>query len=228
MRRIPVAGTAIFLLSACGAANNNVWVKPGASQTEFSQVRYACMQQSQHRVSTAYLDKYGGASNSQVTTNDPLFSACMNAQGWNLQDKRQQQAMTQATKDGWEALKEEGRQLCSREDFQPHFNKSPCQAEDATLEQVADKSRITPSEKEALSKHKTESARIAKRTNEYVRQNDFRRGNSLVAIREQVSAESDKVTMDFYEGRISRGEYNKRRREIAERANEQWRVAQAS
>jgi hypothetical protein len=41
----------LFLLSAC-AANNNVWVKPGAASGEFAQTKYACMQQSQHRVST--------------------------------------------------------------------------------------------------------------------------------------------------------------------------------
>ena len=214
----------LFLLSAC-AANNNVWVKPGAASGEFAQTKYACMQQSQHRVSTAYVNEYGGSSDSRVTTNNPLFSACMNAQGWYLQDKRQLQAVNQAKKDGWEALLDEARQLCEREDLQPYYSKSPCKPEDATLEQLADKSRISPSEKEALSKARSEYAEIAKRMYGYVRQNNPRNGNAIAFIREQTTSELDKVSVDFYEGRMTRGEYNKRRREIAQQANEQIRVA---
>jgi hypothetical protein len=226
MKRIAVASS-IFLLSAC-AANNNVWNKPGASQTEFAQVKFGCMQQSQAAVSSAYVNQYGGSSQSGVRTNEPLFGACMNAQGWYLGDQRQLQAAAQTTKAGWDAFTEELRELCSREEFQPHFNRSPCKAEDTTLEQMADKSRITPSEKEALSKYKAEYAAIQKRINEYVRQNDPRRANSLLAIRERTSADLDKLAMDFYAGRITRGEYNSKRRDIAQQSAEQWRVATAN
>ena len=227
MKRIAVASSIILLLSAC-ANNNSVWVKPGATQADFAQERYACMQQSQHRVSSAYVDQYGGSSNSQVTTNTPLFGACMNARGWYLQDKRQQEAMIQATKNGWEALLEEQRQLCTRNDLQPHYSKTPCRPEDATLEQVADKSRITPSEKEALSKAKSEIIPINKRISDYLRQN-YPNGNSIALLREHAMTELDKVSLDFYEGRITRGEYNKKRRDIAQQAREQLpRVAAAN
>jgi hypothetical protein len=184
--------------------------------------------QAVRRASSTYVNQFGGSSQSGVTTNGPLFGACMNAQGWYLQDERQQQARAQASKDGWAALIQEAGQLCEREDLQPHYNKTPCQAQAATLEQMTDKSRITPSEKEALSKLRGEYAAISKRMNEYVRQADPRHGNSLARVRERSSAELDKVTVDFYEGRITRGEYNKKRREIAERSDEQWRVAQAN
>ena len=229
MKRIVVASS-IILLSAC--ANNKIWVKPGASQTEFAHDKYACMQQSQHRVSTANVtadvNQFRGSSDSRVTTNEDLFSACMNAQGWYVQDKRQQQAMTQATKDGWKALVEEVRQLCAREELQPYFSKTPCLPEETTLEQMADKSRITPSEKEALSKVKSEIAAISKRMNEYVRQIDPRHGNAIALVRERSVTEVDKVAMDFYEGRITRGEYNKKRRDLAQQTTEQVRVAAAN
>ena len=227
MKRIAVASSIILLLSAC-ANNNSVWVKPGATQADFAQERYACMQQSQHRVSSAYVDQYGGSSNSQVTTNTPLFGACMNARGWYLQDKRQQEAVNQAATNGWEALIEEQRQLCARDDLRPHYSKTPCQAEDATLEQAADKSRITPSEKEALSKAKSEVTAINRRMNDYLRKN-YANGNSIALLREHAMAELDKVSLDFYEGRITRGEYNKKRRDIAQQAREQLpRVAAAN
>jgi hypothetical protein len=227
MERIAVASSIILLLSAC-ANNNNVWVKPGATQAEFAQEKYACMQQSQHRVSTAYVDQNGGSSDSRVTTNNPLFGACMNARGWYLQDKRQQEAVVQAKKNGWEAFTEELLQLCEREDLQPHFRKTPCKPEDTSLEQLTDKSRITPSEKEALSKAKNEVAAIVKRMTDYLRQNDPRNGNSIALVRERMAAELDKVSLDFYEGRITRGDYNKKRRDIAQQTAEQIRVAQAN
>jgi hypothetical protein len=77
MKRIAVASS-IILLSACAnnnVANNNVWVKPGATQTEIAQDKDGCTQQSQHR-------------DGLFTTNNPGFSACMNARGY-VQDKRQ-------------------------------------------------------------------------------------------------------------------------------------------
>jgi hypothetical protein len=92
MKRIALVSS-LILLSACA---NYVWVKPGATQSEFAQQKYACMQQSQQQVSSAYVNQYGGSSDSHVTTNKPLFNACMNSQGWYLQDKDQQQAQ-QAT-----------------------------------------------------------------------------------------------------------------------------------
>jgi hypothetical protein len=127
-------------------------VKPGASQADFAQVRYNCMQQSQQRVGTAFVNQYGGAANNSVITNQNLFGACMNAQGWSLQ----QQPSTEQGKAAMDALVQEARQLCTRSDLQPHFSKTPCMPEDTTLEQMADKSRISASEKVALDEVRTE------------------------------------------------------------------------
>jgi len=55
-----------------------------------------------------------------------------------------------------------------------------------------------------------------------------RNGNSVALIRERSTSELDKVSLDFYEGRITRGEYNKKRREIAQQVKEQIRVASAN
>jgi hypothetical protein len=225
MKRIAVASS-IILLSGC--VSNDVWVKPGATQGQFAQEKYACMQQSQHTVSSAYVNKYGGSSESFVTTNNPLFSSCMNARGWYLQDKRQLEAGNQATEAGWAALTEEASQLCAREDLQAHYRKSPCKPQDATLEQMADKSRISPSEKEALSKVRSDRTAIAKRASDYLRQHVQQNGIALALIGERMESESDKIAVEFYEGRITRGEYNKKRREIAQQMAEQWRVASAN
>jgi hypothetical protein len=61
-----------------------------------------------------------------------------------------------------------------------------------------------------------------------MRQNNPRSGNAIALVRERATSESDKVSVDFYESRITRGEYNKKRREIAQQTNEQIRVAAAN
>jgi hypothetical protein len=64
--------------------------------------------------------------------------------------------------------------------------------------------------------------------NDYLRQNDPRHGNAIALVRERSAVELDKVQLAFYEGRITRGEYNKKRREIAQQRTEQVRVALAN
>jgi hypothetical protein len=130
---------ALAALSACAHGPVTVWVKPGASQSDFAQARYNCMQQSQQRVSTAFVNQYGGAANNSVITNQNLFGACMNAQGWSLQ----QQPSAEQGKAAMAEVVQEAKQLCTRPDLQPHFTKTPCMPEDTTLEQMADKSHIS-------------------------------------------------------------------------------------
>jgi hypothetical protein len=81
-----------YLLSACVTKqqpdSKMVWVKPGTSQTEFAQDRYACMKESQQRVSTTIVNEAVGSSLSNVVTNGQLFGACMNAKGWVLQNEQ--------------------------------------------------------------------------------------------------------------------------------------------
>jgi hypothetical protein len=62
-----------------------VWSKPRASQAEFAQSRYRCLQESQQSTTTAVAG-VGGVST--VVTNDQLFTACMNARGWVLTPAR--------------------------------------------------------------------------------------------------------------------------------------------
>jgi hypothetical protein len=73
---------ALVLLTGCA---RSVWVKPGASQQDFANDRYTCLQQSQQQRSAAQVNAYGGAASSGSYTNADLFNACMNAAGWYLQ-----------------------------------------------------------------------------------------------------------------------------------------------
>jgi hypothetical protein len=87
MKKLLVVATAFLLLAGCGG--RRVWNKPGSTRQEFSQDKYECMQQSQNRVSRAYVDPYGGSASSRTATNVPLFNACMEARGYSLERERQ-------------------------------------------------------------------------------------------------------------------------------------------
>src|SRR5690348_11555147 len=115
MRRAGGFCTALAL-SAC--ASQMAWEKPGASQNEFAQDRYVCMQQSQQPSSSAFVNAYGGAASSGVITNGNLFNACMNSRGWSLRQQASAEAIAaknQQIKSTVDAFTEELRQLCARE-----------------------------------------------------------------------------------------------------------------
>jgi tetratricopeptide (TPR) repeat protein len=69
-----------------------VWVKSGASQQDFSQDRYTCLQEAQQPASSAAVNRYGGYADSGIQTNWNLFNACMNAKGWYLQTQQRSTA----------------------------------------------------------------------------------------------------------------------------------------
>src|SRR5690242_16058312 len=74
----------VVALAACAPMT---WVKPGATRDDFSRARYSCVQQSQQRVSGAVVNQFGGYATNQVVTNEGVFDACMNAEGWYLQEQ---------------------------------------------------------------------------------------------------------------------------------------------
>ena len=207
----PLAGGALLvltLLSAC--AREKVWLKPGAGQAEFSQEKYACLQQSQQPASSAYVDRYGGSSRSNIITNGGLYDACMNARGWMLADKASTAAGSNAYNDAIQALNAEDTAICERADLQAFYKKFPCRAADPTLEQLANRSKISPEEKIALTKVRAEIKELNKKYEAANRQYNPQTGNALAENIAKGTVMGDKIALDFYEGRITRGEYNKR------------------
>src|ERR1035437_798853 len=57
-----------------------------ATQQQFMQDRYACLQETQQRVSGAFVNQYGGASSSQVMPPCSAFNACLASRGYYRSD----------------------------------------------------------------------------------------------------------------------------------------------
>lgn len=54
----------------------------GKSQDDLMRDRYQCYQETQQRVSGAYVNRYGGAANSSVIPSCGAFNACLAARGY--------------------------------------------------------------------------------------------------------------------------------------------------
>lgn len=65
-------------------ASPMAWSKAKATQIEFAQTRYRCLQESQQRLGNALVINGNGAATNSMVANSQLFTACMNASGWTL------------------------------------------------------------------------------------------------------------------------------------------------
>lgn len=220
MNKIKAVCVVMFLALLTGCANN-VWTKAGAGQNEFSQARYNCLQQSQQGASSAYVNRYGGAASSGVVTNDGLFSACMNAAGWSLQDQKSVQPAQQLQQaqfaDGQARINQIGaamKGLCSNPEFQPYFAKSPCSSNDFVLSSMSDKSKITNAEKVALEAAVSAYDKLNLEANDILRKGGAADKVYVRYMEQTVIPASTKNRLDVYEGKITWGDYNKRRQEI--------------
>jgi hypothetical protein len=86
MKKLILIGM-VGVLNGCAAfvpPATCTWQKPGAMES-VDVIKYQCLQESQQRQSSAYINGYGGAAQNGVITNWPIFDACMNAHGFYCQ-----------------------------------------------------------------------------------------------------------------------------------------------
>jgi hypothetical protein len=219
---LTLAGCSLFV-SGCA---QNVWHKPTARAGEFEQDRYACLQQSQQQRSVAQVGAYGGAAVSSAVTNDGLFSSCMNARGWSLtnaeaaqQIQQQQQSTYQARNnqaaDDVNRLKLKSEERCASPAYKLYYEKTACVADNITFEQLTDKSKITPAQKQTLVKVRAMVDEVNKEQNRLARMHGGLIGAKRADLAESsLFPKNDKNNVELYEGKITWGEYNQRRKEI--------------
>lgn len=220
--RVAVFTVACTALAACGQQNKALWLKPGSGTDEFTQSRYACLQQSQQQSSSAYIGRYGGAASSEMITNGGLYDACMNSRGWVYTPISDVAAFSETLKPIGEELKAG----CSREDLRILFrSKMNCRPLEATPEQYADRFKISRDEKVALVKW----VEIAQSGNEKIaaayRQFAGKKGDAVASVIENASLEGKRTADEFANGAYTWGEYNRRRAELAKRMQEEQKAA---
>jgi hypothetical protein len=112
-------------------------------------------------------------------------------------------------------------QLCSRQDFAPIFaKKMPCRPKQATPEQLADRARISNAEKIAFMKWQALSEERNEKTAAIHRQYNAQTGDNAASLIKKTDEASAQLGQQLYDGRISWGEYNKKRIELTVQAEQ--------
>jgi len=192
----------VALLACAQQQQQGYWLKPGASQEEFSADFLACTEQSKHPSSHASVDQNGETDS---------IGACMNAQGWYLASVTDSKGYSGALS----AITSEQVELCSRADLQPIFAKMPCRPKDATPEQLSNRSKISKDEKTPFMKWRVLLEENNKKATAINRQYNRQTGDAMDSLIKRSEEANDRLSTRLYDGRIPWGEYNKGRIEIA-------------
>jgi hypothetical protein len=108
----------------------------------------------------------------------------------------------------------ENQEACKRDEYNPLYLKSACRVTDITVEQLADTSRISATEKLLFQKLRSENQTHLEKAAFAYRSYGGAQGIVEASILEQTKRLFDKNAQDLYEGTIAWGEYSKRRKEI--------------
>jgi hypothetical protein len=205
-------------LALCACAPQSLWLKPGAAADDFSNDKYACMQQSQQQNSSAYVDRYGGVASSGMITNGNLFGACMNARGWYLTAVSDPKAFN----DEFKVLAADRLEMCSRPDLQVIFSKKmSCDAKAATPQQLADKSKATEPEKAALRQWQDSVQLNNQKAEEIDRKYARQTGDMMASLIERNTQVVMQLASQLEDGRITWGEFNQSRLDAVHRGEEE-------
>jgi len=130
---------------------------------------------------------------------------------------------SQPTKNRLSEIQTEMRALCESPDLVVYFNKTPCSTNDTTTAHLSDQTKITAEEKIALNKAAQLFGNLFNESNDILRVRDSK-SQQIVKFRETVAIPAqNKARHDLVDGKISWGEYNKRRKEINDRLQAEQR-----
>lgn len=211
----------VFILSACATPASYQWIKQGASDNDFAKDRYACLQESQQRVSGSYVNRYGGSSSNTVVTNETLFESCMNSRGWRLQRVTKQdqsspknREVAEAAAFKYQSIIERSKEVCADPSYEAFYTKSPCKPTDATLAQLSDTSRVTPQQKKTLDLLTPALQQNNRDLVQWYRTYGGQNGNARAAVVDLIFEKAEANRLNLYSGKITWGEFNKKRKEI--------------
>lgn len=221
MKKLSLLIIPLALLVGCA----QTWYKPTAKAGDFEKDRYDCLQQSQQQFSAAQTNGWQGAAVSKTVTNDGLFGSCMNARGWSLQNKQalegqlqQQQASNMVSQNQAQSeiqrLKGMREAICANPSLKAYYDRSPCNAGDPTFAQLADSSKITSTQKAALLKQRDAVADYQKQQTAVNQGFGGRAAKISAAAELDIVPKNDQNNLDLYNGKITWGEYNQRRKDI--------------
>ena len=206
----------VALLSGCAQQ----WIKPGLTQEEFQRDRYACLQGSQQAQSSFVIGQYAAGGASGMQTNDMLFRACMGSRGYALQTidpsgkpVNPSPVVAQAAQARTD-FDSQMRATCGNPEFSAYFAMTSCAVKDIQFQHLANETKITPEQKVVFLKARAALDALSKQQMDNMRQFGGENGRRLVSRADSFQPQTDQNNLDLYNGQITWGTYNKRRKEI--------------
>lgn len=150
------------------------------------------------------------------------FNSCMNSMGWSLLNQEQVVAVQKqggskidAANQQIAQLDKDQKELCDSEKYKSIYQKSPCVIDNANLEQLADQAKISANEKSLFMAWHGERDSILKRRVAVNRSVGNPTATNIADLFERTRIKNENNALALYEGKITWGEYNKTRKDIA-------------
>jgi hypothetical protein len=217
-----------------------IWDKPGATQQQFQQDKFACMQGAQQYeppvstpqpqgqmvggryVAPSWTENLVAAMNNSAggySMNQSLFTSCMQAKGYTARQGQANQSTqnNQPSGGALELARLKGKQeeICANFDLKAYYEKSSCSAKDITFQQITDTTKISENQKLALSKQRFAMGQFNNQLIDAQRKYLGEKGGKFATIYETIVVpQNEKIALDLYNGKITWGEYNQHRKDI--------------
>lgn len=197
-------------LGGCATPNGNTtWYKEGATDEQFRRDTMSCRQ---YGMQSAQTNGMSGNMFVEIWIQNEA-NDCLRKLGYS-QSKPTNSRMDRLTEERKE-IDKIGRENCAKPELKEYYSKTACFSIDITLEQMADGTKITNIQKPILLKARGIADDLTNSDLKLLKEFGGNNGNKLAAIYESLKPQSEKNTLDLYNGKITWGEYNRRRKEIS-------------
>ena len=191
-----------------------VWNKPGLTQAEFNKDDYACRKDAIAAGGTTY---YGYGITGRNADGD-MYQRCMVAAGYTLQGRERAQALQSGALAGLQqedaAIRREQEASCVDTKWSFYYSKTACGADKITFDQLADSSKLSAAAKANFSELRNSIDGFIARFQVVQRKAGPVGIKRSDLYQTTAKIQNDRNNLDLYEGKITWGEYNKRRQQI--------------
>jgi len=196
--------------------------KPGLTNEELNRDKYECVQQSRTSWAGGGFGSVGlisiiAAKSSADQEAHNLFKMCMEARGYTtreVSDEEFDKQKASPLKIELNEIAKDINNICNKNDFNLIFIKSACRVEKITLEQLSDKSMILENEKTTFSQYRSEVKDKNNKLFELIRTYGDSKEKEFGLAGERFYLQTEQNALDLFEGKITWGEYNKKRKEL--------------
>lgn len=192
-----------LLVVGCATQPQSVWFKNGASQQEFEIDKGQC---------NAQAFAVAGGNMYQIAI---VQNQCLKGKGWQLVNPNQIANANNQLFEEREKNKQANEERCANIEFSSIYAKTPCLATQIEFRHMTNEEKITNEQKVVFVKWREaidiSNQQIVDTELRYNGSIGKKYGNYYLAT---MKPENDKNNLDLYNGKITWGQYNSRRKEI--------------